>query len=134
MSGSAVVAYLLSQNAPLVALVPAARILASPELPMRTTLPAINVAEISSVPRLTVTMPSGARMHTERVQVMVHAKSRASLASILALVRTALPHTRGTVNSVKVDSILPDIESVDLSQPESGIYERSIDYFVKWTG
>lgn len=132
MSGPAVVAYLLSQSAPLTAAVPAARILAAPELPPKTALPAINVVGISSVPRVPVAAGAAGRLFTERVQVMVHAKSGASLASILALVLAALPVSRGTVNGVKVDAVLPDIEGVDLSQPEAGIFEKSWDFTVRW--
>lgn len=132
MSGTAVVAYLLSQNAPLVAVVPAARIFAADELPMGTTLPAINVSNVSSSKRLTVSMADASKMHTERVQVTVHAKSGVSRATVVALVRAALPVSRGAVNGVKVDSILPDQEA-DLSQPEADIHEHALDFFVKWT-
>lgn len=133
MSGPAVVAYLLSQNAPVVAAVPAARIFAAPELPMGTALPAISVWSVSRAERLTVGMSESSRFQVERVQVMVHAKTEPSKDSILALVRAALPVSRGTVNGVKVDSILPDLVGPDLSQPDAGIYEQSRDFMVKWS-
>jgi hypothetical protein len=87
MSGPAVVAYLLSQSAGLTALVPSARIIASPDLPQRTTLPAINVWSVSRMERLTLGMSEASRFQTERVQVTVHAKTEASKDAILALVR-----------------------------------------------
>lgn len=133
MSGSAVVAYILSQADSVTDLVPGARILAAPELPMRFPLPAINVWHISGSARLTVAMAARSKLITQRVQVMVHAGSEAAKDAIVALLEQALPVSRGQVNGVSVDSILPDLVGPDLSQPEASIYQQSQDFIVKWT-
>lgn len=135
MSGAAAVNYLLSNSANLIAAVPAARILTAATLPLGTSLPAITISSISDSERLDVAMPNSTKkFRTERVQVLVHAADSAQLASILALVRHALPNTRGTVNGVALDSILPELVGPDLSQPEASIYERARDFIVKWHG
>lgn len=132
MSGSIAVRHLLANSGGLIAVVPAARIVVAASLPATTALPAINVSQISSVEQWTVAMTETKKLRTDRVQVMVHASTPASLRQILNLVRSALPDTKGTVNSIKLDSILPDFEGPDLSQPDAGIYEQSRDFIVKW--
>ena len=71
-------------------------------------------------------------MRQDRVQVMAHASTPAQLRQILNLIRAACPDTKGTVNGIKLDSILPDFEGPDLSQPDASIYEMSRDFLVKW--
>lgn len=132
MSGVAVLRYLLANNAPLIAVVPAARIIAG-VIPQGTTLPAIGISQISGVENLTVAMAEGGIFRTDRVQVTVHASSYSSKKSILALVRTACAHQSGTVNGVKLDSILPDGEGPDLDDEAAVIYEQSRDFMVRWS-
>jgi hypothetical protein len=84
------------------------------------------------VERLTASMVELHRLRTERVQVTVYAANYASQKLLLALVRTACPNTRGTVNGVDVDSILPDGEGPDLFEQETRLYEQSRDFIVKW--
>jgi hypothetical protein len=140
MSGVAVIRSKLATNAALIAVVPAARIMAG-ELPLNTVLPAIQVTQVSSVPRLTLAMTEPNRMHTERVQVTVLVKGPEgepagggypTLRSILALVLAACPNQRGTINGVTVDSILPDIEGPDLADVAAALYSGSRDFFVRW--
>lgn len=132
MSAVGVISYLLETNAPLLVEVAAAQIIVAPEIATDTVLPAINVHEIDAIERLTVSMGEAGRMVTARVQVMVHAADGEALARILRLVRWAPATKPGTVNGIKVDSILPDIEGQDLSQPNAGIFERSRDFIVTW--
>lgn len=146
MSGVAVIRYLLATNAPLIAVVPAARIMGG-SLPIKTVRPAISVFQISSVPRITVSMGETKRHHLDRVQVSVLGAAQQALASgqagpqgtaypglraILALVFAACPHTRGVVNGINVDSILPDIEGPDLSDDVIDLNEASRDFLVRW--
>ena len=132
--------HLLANNAALIAVVPAARIVAG-DLPLTTPMPAISVTLISGVPRNTVEMSEAHVLHTDRVQVSVLARGPQgsppgggypSVRSMLRLVMAACPHTRGTVNGVNVDSILPDIEGPDLSDEATALYQGSRDFFVKW--
>lgn len=129
MSGVSAVRYLLAANGPLVAVVPAAKIFVG-VVPLNTVLPAIGVTSISGVPHLTAAMVESGRIQSDRVQVTVHAKTYQT--SITALVRAALPNQSGTVNSVKLDSILPDGEGPDLYDDAAVIYERSQDFIVRW--
>jgi hypothetical protein len=68
---------------------------------------------------------------TARVQVTAQSKElSSSRRSILALVRAALPRTRGTVHGVEVDDILHDIDGPDFNDPDTEIYMGSSDFIV----
>lgn len=132
MSGVAVIRYLLANSASLTAQVPAARIFAG-TIPQGSALPAIGVTQISGVERRTVAMDEPPRHRQDRVQVTVLAATYPSKKTILALVRTACANQSGSVNGVKLDSILPDGEGPDLDDPAATIYEQSRDFLVRWS-
>lgn len=132
MSGVAIVRYLLANNNGVLAQVPAARIQAG-ILPLATVLPAISLKQVSGISRNTVAMNSQKYLWTERVQVTVLAKDYPAKKTLLGLVRAALPLSRGTVNGFDCDSILDDIEGPDLDDAETGIYEQSQDYMVRFS-
>jgi hypothetical protein len=140
MSGVAVVWYLLKTNAAVLAVVPAGRIMAG-DLPLNSLMPAIQVNQISSVPRNPLDMTGVLVQHTDRVQVSVLFKGPQGtptgtgypgVRGLLRLVLAACPHTRGTVNGVNVDSILPDLEGPDLSDEATALYSGSRDFLVRW--
>jgi len=140
MSGVAVIRYLLANAAAVTAVVPATRIMAG-DLPLNTVLPAIAITQISSIPRNTVKMNDARVQHTDRVQVSVLLKGPQGtpaglgypgVRALLKLVLAACPHTHGTVNSIDVDQILPDIEGPDLSDDASALYSGSRDFIVRW--
>lgn len=133
MSGVAVVRYLLANNASLIAVVPATRIVGGP-LALNAVLPALSVMSVDLVQGfLDVSMASANHYVVERVQVTAFTKDYASKKTILDLVRAALPHTRGSVNGILCDSILPDGTGPDLDDPEGDqIFTQSRDYIVKW--
>jgi hypothetical protein len=131
MSGVAVIFYLLSHDAPVLAAVPAANTMAG-DLPLNTALPAIGIKQISGFERLTVSMNGAKKMQTERVQVTVQTKTYPEKKALLALVRTACANRNGTVNGVDLDSILPDTEGPDLDDAATGIYTQSRDFIVKY--
>lgn len=146
MSGVAVIRYLLANNSAVATALGAgppvatARIVAG-DLPLNTVMPAIAIAQISGVPRLTIAMTEPNRMHTDRVQVSVLFKGPQGtptgtgypgVKALLALVLAACPNQRGTINGVSVDSILPDVEGPDLSDMEAALYTGSRDFIVKW--
>ena len=130
MSGVAIVRYKLANYANLTAVVPATRIQAG-VLPQNTALPAISVTLVSGVTGLQLSKPSGLR--TDRVQITVDATTYPQVRQILALCRAALPYTRGTVNSIACDSILPDIEGPDGFDDLLKTYFQSQDYIVTWS-
>lgn len=131
MSGVAVIRYLLANSANLIAVVSAAKIIAG-VVPLNTVLPAISVMEISGEERLTVAMSEASRLRTERVQVTVMASSYATQKSILALVRAALANTSGSINSVTVLDILPDIRGPDFFDADLIMYLQTQDFIVRW--
>jgi len=130
MSGVAIVRYKLANAAGVTAVVPATRIQAG-TMPENTALPFISVSQISSTPLNQVARTSGLRM--DRVQVTVEAASYVQMRQILALVRTALPYTRGTVNSVACDSIVPDVEGPEGFDGVLMSHFQSQDYIVHWS-
>lgn len=140
MSGVAVAWYLLKTNAAVISVIPASRIKAG-DLSRDTALPAISIMQVSSVPRLTVAMTE-TPLHAERVQVSWLFKAADStpagtgypgMDAMDRLVLAALPNTRGAVNGVTVDSILPAEGGPDLPTDEVGIIQGSRDFIVKFT-
>jgi hypothetical protein len=132
MSAVKVIRYLLANSAPLIAAVPAAKIMAG-VIPIETVLPAIAVSHISTVEGNTVAMNGATVLATSRVQVTVQTKTYAEQESILELVRKACPVSRATINGVIVDSIIPDIAGPDFRDDEAGIFMRSRDFIVRFT-
>ena len=137
-SGVAVVRYLLATNAGVLAVVPAARIMAG-DLPLNTVIPAIAVTQIDSIPYNAIRTNETPKLHTDRVQVTVFRKASPDdagypgLKSLLNLVLAACPSQRGSVNGIAVDSISPDLEGPDLPIPELSIFTRSRDFIVKFS-
>lgn len=131
MSGVAIARYLLANNASVINQVPESRIMGG-DLPLKTALPAISVKEISALSRKTVAMNEATKFITERVQVTVLADTYQEVKSILQLVRTALPLSRGTVNGFACDSILDDVEAPDFYDNEANIYQQAQDFIIKF--
>lgn len=129
MSAVKAIRYLLANSAPLLAQVPATRILAG-ILPEGTAAPAVALTHVSTTRPQAVTAPTG--MAVSRVQVTVVAANYPQLRAILPLVRGAVPRSRGTVNGVAVDSILIDSEGPDFAD-EAGLCVGSIDFIVRFT-
>lgn len=130
MSGVAILRYMLANNAPLAVVVPANKIMAG-VAPLNTSLPAVSIRQISGQEYQTIKRGTN-QLVTERIQVTALASTYPSQKSILNLIRTALPATRGTVNGFVVDSITPDIDGPDLYNDNPIIYEQSIDFIVRF--
>lgn len=130
MSGTAIIRYKLANYANLTAVVPAARIQAG-VLPQGTALPCISVTQVSGTTYNEVGKASG--LHFDRVQITADAASYPQVRQILALCRAALPYTRGTVNSIVCDNIVPDIEGPDGFDDLLKSYFQSQDYIVTWS-
>jgi len=123
--------YLLANNAPLLAVVPAARIIKG-TIPQGTTLPALSVGHVSTVRRTNVA-GTVVKFCTSRVQITVDAPNYTSQKEVLRLVRAALPLTRGIVDGVAVDSIHHELDGPDFSDDASGVYAESVDYLITYT-
>jgi hypothetical protein len=99
-------------------------------LPQSIALPVISILQVSRVPITEMLTEESVRLWRGRVQVTVFANSYTDMRSVLALVRGALPRSRGTVNGVKVESVLLDNEGPDMADEESGIFLGSVDVTV----
>lgn len=130
MSGVAIVRYKLANASAVTDVVPATRVQAG-VLPEGTAFPLISIAQVSSVPLNQVSKTSGLRV--DRVQITVEATSYVRVREILALVRAALPYTRGTVNNIACDSIVPSVEGPDGFDNNLMSYFQSQDYIVTWS-
>lgn len=142
VSGTAIIRYLLANNTPVTAVIPATRIMAG-DLPLNTVLPALSVTQISSVPYNLLRINESHKVHTDRVQVTALFKGPQGspagtgypgVKSLLALVLAACPNQRGTVNSISVDSITPDMAGPDLYDDATALYSGSRDFLVRWIG
>lgn len=124
------VRHLLANSAGLIAVVPATRIAAGP-LPQGTALPAIAVTHVSGTTNSLISEQG--RAVTARVQVTIMAATYVQQKAVLALVRAAVPRTRGTVNGVAVETILREPDGPDFGDYEANIYMQTQDYIVKYT-
>ena len=130
MSGTAIARYLLANNSGLTATVSADKI--KPGLiPINTVLPAISVKQISGREHQLIKRGSN-QLVTERIQITVQTATYVQQKAIIALIRAALPGTRGTVNTFTVDSITYESDGPDLEYENPVIFEQSLDYFVKF--
>lgn len=130
MSGVAVIYHLLSNDASLTAVVPAAKIKAG-VVPVNTELPAISIRQISGT-ELSVIKRGLNQQVTERIQVTVNASTYTQQKEIIELTRDALPGTHGTVNSISVLSLTYESDGPDLEYENPQIFEQSMDYFVTY--
>ena len=134
MSSVSVIWYLLKTKANIISVVPAARIMCG-DLPLNTVLPAISVKQISSVPMNLLKTNEANKLHSDRIQVTALFKANyPGLKDFMKLILAACPSQRGTVNSVVVDSIQPELEGPDLYDHETDIYSQSRDFVVRWVG
>lgn len=131
MNGAAIVRALLLQHAPLVAELPAERIMAG-VLPQGIVLPAIGITEISSVDR---NVPSrGATRHvTDRVQVTVLASSYPAQKDLIRLVRAACADRLGDLAGATAVTVHTDGRGPDFRDADTGICMQSQDFRVGYT-
>lgn len=131
MSGVGITRYLLANDAGLTATVPASRVMVG-EIPINTQLPAISIMQISATPHNMIGMASATRLIKERVQITVMCDDYPSTKAIAALIREALPVSRGTVNGFSCDSVIPEFEGPDFFDQEKNLYMQTHDYTVNY--
>ena len=130
MSGVAVARYLLANSAGLIAVVSADKIKPG-HVPVETEYPAISLREISGT-EYTVVKRGTNMLVTERVQITTYAATYPQLKAIIALIRAALPGTRGAVNGFSVDSVEYGNDGPYLYSDDPVTHEQSLDYMVKF--
>ena len=129
MSAVKVIRALLAAHAPVLALVPPARIVAG-TVPQGTLLPAIGLTEISRVEMPTVSLGQRAVQVTARVQVTVHASAYPGQKVVLQAAKLGPGTHTGTVAGVAVRSVMRDVVGPDMSDDAAGIYQQSRDFKV----
>ncbi|MBY8826119.1 hypothetical protein [Sphingomonas colocasiae] len=129
MSGIAVMRALLLASDPLVAKVPADRVVAG-DLPKGTVIPAITIEQVSSVDRRPVRMMPVQRV-TDRVQVTVHAQDAVERLKLIGLVRRAAAGKLGDFDLVARVSVQTDGQGPDFTGP-TGIKMRAQDFMVSY--
>lgn len=130
MSDVKVIRHLLTNSAPLIAVVPAARIIAG-DIPQGTTMPAIGITHVSGVWDSEISAQgTGCRA---RVQVTVMGADYPQQKQIMRLARAAVPRTRGTIAGVVVDSILREPDGPDFGADDAGICMQTQDFMVRFT-
>lgn len=129
MSAIKVIRALLVAHAPVLALVPAGRIVAG-TVPQGMPLPAIGLTEISRTELPTASLVQRAVQVTARVQVTVHAASYPDQKAVLQAARLGAGAHTGTVAGVTVRSVMRDVVGPDMSDDDAGLYQQSRDFKV----
>ncbi|OGB26193.1 MAG: hypothetical protein A3I66_00640 [Burkholderiales bacterium RIFCSPLOWO2_02_FULL_57_36] len=131
MSAVKIIRALLVADAALMALVPAARIVAG-IVQQSTALPAVAITEVSRFDR--PVLKPGASFHcTSRVQVTVIAASYPAQKQILGAVRHACRDKVGTIAAVGGVSVLLASTGPDFNDADTGFYMQSQDFKVGFT-
>lgn len=129
MSAVKVIRALLVAHAPVLALVPPARIVAGTVL-QGTALPAIGLTEISRVELPTVSRGQRAVQVTARVQVTVHASTYPDQKAVLQATKLGPGTHTGTVAGVAVRTVMRDVVGPDMTDDAADIYQQSRDFKV----
>lgn len=129
MSGVLIIRTLLAANAPLLLLVPAARVMAG-VLPQATALPAVSVTEISTVELPHLDAQSPTTLVQERVQVTVLAADYPAQKALLAAARKAVNYQRGVIAGSVVASIRRGANGPDFVDAAAGFFMQSVDFEV----
>lgn len=98
------------------------------DIPLKVTLPAISVREISSVPLGAIDGQAETSLATSRVQVTVHVKTYPEIDGALRAARQACGFERGQIGGVDVVSIVRDMIGPDLEYTSG--HAKSIDFMV----
>jgi hypothetical protein len=130
MSGVEVLGAILTVDGPLLAVVPAARIMGG-DLPQGITLPAIVVTSVSGSD-WAVLKADGVRRVSERVSATVLANNYAEQKAVIRLIRTACADKRGDFGGVTEVSITTDVRGPDMRSDDNSIWFQSQDFSVSF--
>lgn len=130
MSATAIMYDLLTKHAPLLALVPKAKIFVG-AIPQETALPAIGITLVSSFPKgRTTRRATSAETMEARVQVTVLTKSYPQLKKIILAAKLGGGVYTGVIAGYYTNSVIPWGENPELLPGDDGIYEQSRDFMV----
>lgn len=131
MSGVKIIRYLLANDSSLTAQVPAERIRAG-DLPKGITLPSVQISKVGDVQENNLAMNSSTYLVEERVQVTVFTKTYPQQKQIIDLVRKACPLSRGTINGVECEGVIPDSGGPDFEDQTQKTFGESQDFLVSF--
>jgi hypothetical protein len=134
MKAEKVIYNLLSNHAPLIAVVPAARIFPS-LIPLNTTLPAIAYSMVSQNEETAIgltNIKNRARMQITVAVKGVNSTAYGQVKSIIKLITDACNHKQGTFNGVSVDSVILELTGPDLRDDEAAISYQTVDFRVTY--
>lgn len=131
MNAVVVIRNLLVNHAPLIALVPSAKIIVG-VVPQATILPAIGITEISRAELQTVSHGQATVLVTARVQVTALAKDYPTCKALLLAAKLGPGAHTGVIAGVTVRSVTRESVGPDFSDPELPLYEQSRDFIVKY--
>lgn len=130
MNGVAVIVALLHEDAAILTLVPADRIM-SGDLPVGIDLPAISVTQISSVDR-NIPRPGATRFVTDRVQVTILAADYPAKAMIQAAAKKALADQMPSIAGLSGVVVHSQNAGPDFRNAEAGLHIGTQDYRVRY--
>ena len=129
MSGVKVIRALLVADTALLAVVPAARVIAG-VLPQGTALPAVALTEVSTAEVSRIDAQAVYALVECCVQITIFVADYPQQKQLLDLVRKACNYKRGTVAGVVVSSVRRESNGPDFNDPAAGFYMQSIDFKV----
>lgn len=132
MSGVAIIRKLLTQYAPVLALVPATRIHAG-QIPQGEVLPAIGVSEISVVEISTIARRTAGKTSRARVQVTVLSKNYTEMKNVIKACALGSGVHTGTVQGYDVKAITQEGIGPEIPPGDDLILEQSRDFMVTFS-
>ena len=128
MRAEKVIHNLLMANSAVVAIVSAR--CGPPPLPSPVTLPALVIEHISTVERTTIDAQSAYGLVEARIEVTALAATYPALKSLVDAVRVACNYKRGTIESVRVETVQRANVGADSWDDVLQAYAQSIDFMV----
>jgi hypothetical protein len=121
---------LLSNNAPLNAVVPASKVYPG-IIPLSAVLPAIAYTLVSKTEQTSTALTTIKK--TARIQVTIASKTYPQVKQVAALVEAACNHKQGTFNNVQTDSVILDNVGADFRDDDAGIFYSTLDFRIAYS-
>ncbi len=103
--------------------------IAETRLPENSSYPALVYEVITGTPVLPISAVGGNLLRV-RIQITALARQLADVKSLLEEVRKAMAFKYGSINGVRVTSIVPDVVGHDQKFDDAGIFAQSRDFFI----
>lgn len=131
MSAVKAIRALLIANAPVIAICPAAKIVAG-IVPQATALPALSILHVVTTNISHIDAQAEFALVTSRVQVTAMASDYPGVQSLIAAVRKACNYQRGTLAGANVASVVRDTVGPYFASDDAKIHYQTIDFKVTY--